>query len=276
MSSLTAAEKSLFEDLFEMSGGYVLEFNNPTFAELFRSSVGVDIDTQKYHFNGNSKAKRLRAFWEIEPDHLVGKVLSELLDVWKYNNLKCNVSGEDLRYQKCLKITGRLLGKEVSKEDPETQFLKKDFGEISFDKIPLDASLITVLEGRLLEANLCLECGASLSVIFLCGSILEGLLLGVASRNPCKFNKADSSPKARDSGKVKAFPEWKLAEMIDVAYEIGFLKLDVKKFSHEMRHFRNYIHPHMQMQSQFNPDKHTAKICLQVLKAAIASLSGER
>jgi len=30
------------------------------------------------------------------------------------------------------------------------------------------------------------------------------------------------------------------------------------------------------MSSQFKPDKHTAEICLQVLKAAIASLSDER
>jgi hypothetical protein len=114
-----------------------------------------------------------------------------------------------------------------------------------------------------------------LAVIFLCGSILEGILLGVALQKPREFNQANNSPKDK-SGKVKAFPAWSLSQFIDVACELGLLKLDVKKFSHELRDFRNYIHPYQQMASNFHPDKHTAEICFQVLKAAIASLSRER
>jgi hypothetical protein len=51
------------------------------------------------------------------------------------------------------------------------------------------------------------------------------------------------------------------------------LGLDVKKFSHALRDFRNYIHPYEQMASRFNPDAHTAQICFQVLRAAISALS---
>jgi hypothetical protein len=54
------------------------------------------------------------------------------------------------------------------------------------------------------------------------------------------------------------------------------LTLDVKKFSHGLRDFRNFIHPHEQMASGFTPDQHTAEICFQVLKAALATLAGER
>jgi hypothetical protein len=121
----------------------------------------------------------------------------------------------------------------------------------------------------------CLAAGSPLAVIFHCGSILEGLLLDVASANPGQFNQAPNSPKDK-VGKTKRFSDWKLAELIDVACELGYLRLDVKKFSHSLRDFRNYIHPHEQMSSGFRPDKHTAEICLQVLRAAIASLSGER
>jgi len=97
----------------------------------------------------------------------------------------------------------------------------------------------------------------------------------VASKNPKVFNRAKSSPKDKD-GKVKNFPDWSLAQLINTANEAGFLKLDVKKFSHELRDFRNYIHPYQQSMSGFNPTRHTAEICLQVLKAAIADLSGGR
>jgi hypothetical protein len=48
---------------------------------------------------------------------------------------------------------------------------------------------------------------------------------------------------------------------------------DTQKFSHSLRDFRNYIHPFEQMSSGFNPREHTAKICLQVLKAAIYEIS---
>ena len=48
-------------------------------------------------------------------------------------------------------------------------------------------------------------------------------------------------------------------KFINVAYEIGLLKLDVQKLSHGLRDFRNYIHPYQQMASGFKPDEHTAQ-----------------
>lgn len=67
-----------------------------------------------------------------------------------------------------------------------------------------------------------------------------------------------------------------MAQFIDVACELGLLKLDDQKFSHVLREFRNYIHPYQQRASRFNPDMHTAEICMQVLKAAVAGMAGER
>ena len=75
---------------------------------------------------------------------------------------------------------------------------------------------------------------------------------------------------------MKPFRKWTLSELINVAHDIGLLKTDVQKFSHILRDFRNYIHPYEQMVSKFNPDEHTAKMCFQVLKAALADVSGER
>lgn len=104
------------------------------------------------------------------------------------------------------------------------------------------------------------------------GSSLEGILLGLASKYPIKFNQSKSAPKDK-TGKVKTFHEWTLSNFIDVACDLGIIKEDVKKFSHVLRDFRNYIHPYEQLASRFNPDEHTAKICWQVLKAAIFQLS---
>ena len=275
MSSLTSLEKRKFEDLFGMESGYVLDFTNRNFEELFRGVASINIYDEKYSQYGGSKAKRLRAFWDINSDLIVGKVLSELLSIWKYNNDNLEKKGNIKLCSECEKIVNRLLGKPSKKEITESEFLGKDFSKISVKKLEIEASIIPILESRITEANKCLRQESSLAVVFLTGSILEGVLLGTALSNPQKFNMSPVSPKDK-SGKVKSFPEWTLSDFIDVACNIKLLSLDVKKFSHALREFRNYIHPYEQMTSGFNPDKHTAEICLQVLKAAIADLSGKR
>lgn len=274
MSNLKMLERECFEELFGMSSGYVLDFSNRTFAEFFHQNAGVDIYASKYETNGDSKARRLRAFIELEADSLVGKVLSELLDYWRYKTPQPNAKEAKL-HERASQVVGRLLGGAPRPVDSGQDFLSKDFGRISLQKIPSVGPLVPILEARIEEAMRCLQAGAPLAVIFHCGSILEGLLLGVASANPQQFNQAPNSPKDK-SGNVKQFHEWSLAQLIDVACELDHLKLDVKKFSHALRDFRNYIHPYEQMSARFNPDKHTADICLQVLKAAIASLNRQR
>ena len=68
-----------------MGSGYVLDFTNTSF-ERFFNDFGVDIYDDRYKFHGNSKANRLRAFWDIEPDELVGRVLFGLLELSKIHD----------------------------------------------------------------------------------------------------------------------------------------------------------------------------------------------
>ncbi|WP_319760609.1 hypothetical protein [Maridesulfovibrio sp.] len=274
MSSLKVIEKRVFEDLFGIAGGIVLDFSNRSFADFFRDTAKIDIYTDKYAFNGDSKAKRLRAFWETEPDLVVGNILNDLLEIWQYNTSKDEQTAAAQQYKRAVDIVARLSGKQTEKEPTEQEFLHRQYQDISVKNLSLDPSLVPVLESRLTEAQHCLE-SAPLATIFLCGSILEGILLGVALQKPKEFNQATNAPKDKDK-KVKQFHKWSLAQFIDVAFGLKLLKLDVKKFSHELRDFRNYIHPYEQLASRFEPDKHTAEICLQVLKAAIADLSGGR
>ena len=157
-------------------------------------------------------------------------------------------------------------------EIEEDEFLTREVQEVSLESVGLDGIVTGILKLRIDEIKNCMSTNAPLSVIFLAGSTLEGLLLGTALKYPKEFNQSRSSPKA-DDGKVKRFPEWTLSNFIDVACDVGLLGKDVKKFSHALRDFRNYIHPYEQMSSGFDPDNHTAKICWQVLKAAIFQLA---
>lgn len=107
MSSLRPSEKSKFEKLFGMEGGYVLNFSDSTFGNFFAEVAEVDIHSPKYHSQGTSKAKKLRAFWTNEPDALVGKVLSQLLEMW-HGTSDSNPDGNKL-YDECRAIVDRLL-----------------------------------------------------------------------------------------------------------------------------------------------------------------------
>lgn len=276
MSSLTDIEKRYLEKLLGMQSGYVLDYSDATFGEFFNRHR-ISIHGPKYQTYGTSKAKKMRAFWESEPDALVGKVLSEMLDSYEAN---CDLNKKEVDSSvlaKSRSIVSRLSGRPQSaKLGPTTDdFLNHEFTIPNVHKLPIEAQAIPIIESRLAEARKALNAGAHLSVIFLCGSVLEAVLLGAAQKEPARFNRASASPKG-DNGSVKRFHEWSLAQFIDVSCEIDLLKPDVKKFSHGLRDFRNYIHPYEQMVSGFTPDEHTAKLCFQVLKAALASVAGER
>jgi hypothetical protein len=277
MSGITEIEKLKLENIFSMGGGYVLDFSNQSYQSFIFNTIRVDIYHSKYEKYGTSKAKRLKALWEMECDVTVGKLTEGMLLYYEaqitINNQNSNLNKK--LFDECLLIAYRLQGKKLTNNRTEItveDFLKMEVDEVPISFIAIDSSVITVIEQRIIEVKKCLKSEASLSVIFLCGSILEGVLLGIASKKSKEFNQSPISPKDKETGKVKPFHEWTLSNFIDVAYDLKLLGLDVKKFSHSLRDFRNYIHPYQQMNSGFNPDNHTAKISWQVLKAALNDL----
>ena len=275
MSSLKAAEKQYLERLLRMENGYVLNYTSSTFPGVFAQHK-VNILEERYQIYGQSKAKTMRAFWEQDSDSIVAPILMEFLDAYE---AECDlndrvIDGELL--EKCRLIVSRLSGEAPSEANKAVEsFLDKEFTIPDIHKLPVEPQIATIIEARLNEARAALSAKAYLSVIFLCGSVLEGVLFGVARKHPEKFNRSQDSAKDKE-GKVRPFGEWSLAQFIEVACNVKLLDLDVKEFSHGLRDFRNYIHPYKQMKSGFIPDEHTAKVCFQVLKAALASVTGER
>ena len=90
------------------------------------------------------------------------------------------------------------------------------------------------------EAQICVDNEAYLSATIVMGSLLEGLLLGVLMSRPAIANRSATAPKD-PTGKVKRFVDWTLSQMIDVAHSVGWVDLDVKRFSHALREFRNLV-----------------------------------
>jgi len=75
MSDLSSTARRKLEQLLGMSSGYVLNFSNRTFDDFFVERIGRSIYDSQYDYGSGSKANRLRGFWKVEGNSLVGKLM---------------------------------------------------------------------------------------------------------------------------------------------------------------------------------------------------------
>jgi len=106
MSDLSFLERRDFENLLGMSSGFVLNFTDQTFQDFIVDCVRLNIYDDRFSKNGQSKAKRLRCFWSLEANHVVGKLLADLL---KYHKNEYTDFSDAELLERCHKTVVRLL-----------------------------------------------------------------------------------------------------------------------------------------------------------------------
>jgi hypothetical protein len=144
-----------------------------------------------------------------------------------------------------------------------------------FSTLTGDRSLADILAERWAEAQKCVDAGAHCAALVMMGSLLEGALLAVVRANAEELSCSKACP--RDPcGKPKAFGQWKLHSLIDVARECGWIQRDRKGFVDALRNYRNIVHPWHQLRAELNPDRGTCDICWQVVRAALNDLAKSR
>ena len=141
-----------------------------------------------------------------------------------------------------------------------------------FLALRLESGLGELLAERWAEAQRCIDAKAYLAANIMMGSLLEGLLLGAFQRYSREANTCPAAPRDRQE-KVLPFHAWSLSSLIEVAHTLGWLGLDVKKFSHALRDFRNLIHPYEQLATRAEPDADTCNISWLVVQAAVNDLA---
>lgn len=268
MAELDNSTKRKLESIFEMPGGYVLDFSNARFQDFVKTAIGID-PYEKYP--PASKAVLLRRVWQEEPPSVVAKINLELLEHWRVGKLVTNqepTPGESAIHDE---LKSQFVAVLATTDAASTEFLSRDFGEVDFAALPRELTSQQVVHARLDEINRCLDAGAPLAVIFLVGSTLEGLLMEMALAHPREFVTATAAPREK-GGAVREIRTWRLADLIAVAHELGILGADVYKFADHVRNFRNYIHPRQQLTEGFEPRIATAQIARHVLQAALADL----
>lgn len=265
-SQLDNLTKKKLEQLFGMSGGYVLDFSNASFASFVETCLGFD----PYERYKGSKAAILRRIWLEEPMSDVANLNLELLEHWHLGELAANEEFTPFE-ERCYTELKSAFGRHTDAvSSGSLEFLAKDFGQVDLGALPSELTSQQIVGARLAEVEQCLAAEAPLAVIFLVGSTLEGLLMEVAMAHPTAYTSSDAAPKLR--GSLKPLDTWTLAELITVSRALGVVGEDVLKHADHVRNFRNYIHPRQQLRENFEPRMVTARIAQHILLAALADL----
>lgn len=113
---LKTTDIKLLDTIFEMEGGYVLDFSNQSFSDFFEDEFGIDIYHDQFSGGGNSKAKRLRFYLRQAPIELTVKIL---LALWEYKESIIRRNGQS-PVDSGLKEEFFLLIKRLGGKPPET------------------------------------------------------------------------------------------------------------------------------------------------------------
>lgn len=229
-----------------------------------------------------------RSKWVLEKLNEANK--EQLANILKRLVSPKEYAGDKEKINKALKILNKILYIEgfemyLDRIDPKFRKIEIDYSNIceleselksypppNFLILGLEMRVGEILQNRWVEIQKCLDSKAYLASMILMGSVLEGLLLGVFQQNMREANQAPSAPRDKNQ-KTKNFADWKLGEMIDVAHQLGWIGVDVKKYSHSLREFRNLIHPYEHMIQGFDPDEDSTNISWLVVQAVINDLT---
>lgn len=189
--------------------------------------------------------------------------INKLNELLMLEGLKVELNGLEPRLKE---ITPQFV--EVTEQKELKPLPPPDFLNLKFEP-----GLGEILSDRWNETQKCLNGCAYLAATILMGSLLEGMLLAVIQKYPKEANLSKLAPLDQKTKQVKHFTNWSLSEMINVAHDIAWFDLDIKKFSHSLREFRNLIHPYQQMVCRAFPDKDTCEISWLVVQAASNDLA---
>ena len=270
-SAVSSADLRIVEVVLQMEDGYVCNFNDRRFAEFFED-FDVDIGDPRYCEDGTSKAKRLRRFLRSEDADLAGRVLKALLE-YRQGSIPEPVREKDLEaYQKVLQRLTTPANPPTQKlaASEQDKLLQRAFEPALFTDLPLDRRMTEVMASRMAEAQKCLQVGAFLATVILCGSVLEGMCEGFGKRNADDVKRAFRDRFNRQPPRLE---EWTLVQWIVVLAQLGHLSPTIEKFSHSLREFRNYVHPGVELRTGFSLDHHSAAIGFQVVLAAASDLT---
>lgn len=114
VANFKSTEMRFLDSIFDMGGGYVLDFSNRTMSDFFLEELEIDIDHEMFSRDGTSKARRLRCLLQNADRPTVIRVLQALwthrqtlMEATKSEETVANAEGRFLSLLESLRSPGR-------------------------------------------------------------------------------------------------------------------------------------------------------------------------
>lgn len=165
-------------------------------------------------------------------------------------------------------VAGRPVLGELSPDGSGPHYTEPPDLEARVRRLVRDEATVAVLGRRIAETRICEHGGAHTMAIIGIGSVVEGLLLALLTeRDP-------DAPDVKflDNGNWKRNQRPSLASLIDTVHAKGWIQLDAKTFMHNVRDFRNYIHPRKELAELPDFDADSVQLCWSPVRALLNDL----
>ncbi len=157
----------------------------------------------------------------------------------------------------------------LSASDGQPMFSEPEDLERRLAALIRDKATLTMLVRRLAETRICEANGAYTFAIIGIGSLVEGILFAILLDRDEEFRAGralgrDRKPVRLDSASLDF--------LINRANKMGFLQFDATKFMHNVRDFRNFIHPRKDLAEQPGFDRDSVMLCWGPVRALLNDL----
>lgn len=169
-------------------------------------------------------------------------------------------------------VGGRPILSELTENGVGQYFIEPPELEQRITSLITDDDTSLVLNRRVAETRVCQHGGAYTMAIIGIGSIIEGLLFALLAERDAdarEFRFIDRE------GRLVRNRQPSLEMLIDTVYAKGWIQLDARRFMHEVRDFRNYIHPRKELTERPDFDADSVRLCWSPVHAMLNDLESK-
>jgi len=166
-------------------------------------------------------------------------------------------------------VGGRPVIGELSADGSSPLFSEPPELEKRIRHLIADEMTVDVLLKRVGETRICEQGGAHTMAIIGIGSIVEGMLLAILLE---RDDEARRHKFVDREERIVTERRPGLEMLIDTVHARGWIQLDAKKFIHEVRDFRNFIHPRKELAERPDFDADSVRLCWSPVHAILNDL----
>lgn len=230
-------------------------------------------------YDGSARVPWLRAAMEDRTDRPgdLDRLVCRVCDPLEYDDgmgsaaVFCEVVNSVLESERLLVsyVSGRPVLGELGETGREAVYSKPTDLEHRLPRLVQDDKTVELLLARLSETTICEDHGAYTMAVIGVGSFVEGLLLAILTERDADF-RVNGLPGSK-GGRIKP-DRVPLAMLIDVVHAKGWIQVDAKDFMHQVREYRNFIHPRAQLAKEAEFDQDSVMLCWAPVRALVNDL----